>query len=481
MRKHYLLIIAVFLLSGSLSAQQDVLKYISVYFTQPVDNTYSNDGITAVYCKNSMFDTLAAYINKAKYTVDIAQYEYQTYSGDPIATAINAAYTRGVKVRYIQDGSQASSNSGVKLLNASIPVETSPTGGSYNIMHNKFVIIDEFSPDTTQTWVWTGSPDWDKAMTTGDYNNAIVFQSKVMARAFTNEFNIMWGDTTHGATYNSTNAKFGYKKPNSGTHRFTVGGSEVELYFDPSDTTQNHIIDVIKSSKADLYCGMNDFTATSLADSLVSRYKAGVSTYAIVDAYSSSGQSTITTILPNGLGSNFTPYNNNNYLYHSKYVFSNPSEPCENPMVLTGSHNWTASAESENDENTVIVHNDTIANLYLQAFASDFKAISGNAVTKIKNNCVSGINAINDIASEISVYPNPFNGNATIAYNLNTDVKVTMALYDMMGRKILTLADGKLLQAGMHTFYVNTISAGVYILKIQEGSNTYSTKLVSVN
>ncbi len=37
-------------------------------------------------------------------------------------------------------------------------------------------------------------------------------------------------------------------------------------------------------------------------------------------------------------------------------------------MVITGSHNWSSSAENVNDENTVIVHDPRVANLYHQEF-----------------------------------------------------------------------------------------------------------------
>ncbi len=473
---------------AEVNAQQNILKYIKVYFTQPVDNTYALNGVNAVQLKNSMFDTLAAYINRAKYSVDLAQYEYETYTGDPIAAAVNAAYARGVKVRYLQDGNEAATNTGVNLLNKSIPLYSSPVkngsacnGESYNIMHDKIVIIDEYSPDSTDAIAYTGSADWDANMQSGDYNNAIIFQSKVLARAFTHEFDIMWGDTTHGAAANATSAKFGSCKPNSGIHRFTIGGSEVEVYFSPTDSTNNHIVDVINSAKVDLYCGMNDFTETTDATDIVNRKSAGASAYAILDAYTSKGSTPFTTTLPNGLGSNFAAYNNATYLYHNKYLVVNPSNSCDNPMVLTGSHNWTASADAENDENTVIVHNDTIANLYLQAFAADFKTIGGTSPTKIANTCSAGINALNNIASHVTVYPNPFNGNATISYNLLVDANITIDVYNVMGQKISTLANGKMLEAGLHTFNFAANGAGVYLLKIQEGTNTYTTKLVSVN
>jgi len=469
------------------NAQQNIMNYIKVYFSQQVDNTYSTTGVNAVYLNNTIFDTLAAYIDRAKYSVDLAQYEYETWSGDPIATAVNNAYSRGVKVRYLQDGNEAATNSGVKLLNASVPVFSSPVkngsacnGESYNIMHDKIVIIDEYSPDSTKSFVLTGSADWDKNMSLGDYNNMIIFQSKVLARAYTHEFDIMWGDTTHGAAANSGSAKFGSCKPNSGTHKFIIGGSVVELYFSPTDSTNNHIIDVINSAKVDLYCGMNDFTETTDANDIVTAKNAGVSAYAILDAYTSAGSTPFTTTLPNGLGSNFAAYNNANYLYHNKYIVVNPSGPCDNPVVLTGSHNWTASADAENDENTVIVHNDTIANLYMQAFASDFNVIKGTPIKKLTNPCPNSVNNLNGNISEVDVYPNPFNSSATISYNLSSDEKVTMGVYNIMGQKVCTIVDGVLLEAGLHSYTFNAPAAGVYLVKIQDGNNTYVKKIVSV-
>jgi phosphatidylserine/phosphatidylglycerophosphate/cardiolipin synthase-like enzyme len=369
------------ILTLNAGAQKNISKYIKVYFTQPVDTSFSN-GVHATYLNNIIFDTLAAYINRAKYTIDIAQYEYETYTGDPIYTAINNAYSRGVKIRFIEDSSYTAKNTGVAKLNAAIPVIHSPGGSKYNIMHNKFVIIDENGPDTNNAIVWTGSPDWDQDMSLGDYNNVIIFQSKVLAGAFTHEFDIMWGDTTHGGPSNAAKRLFGQFKPNSGAHYFNIGGSEVELYFSPSDSTNNHIVDVINSATTDLYCGMFTFSETTDANDIVNQKNAGAYAAAILDSYSSSSYSTFKTILPGGLGSNFVPYVSGTYLYHNKYVVADPSAACSDPTVLTGSHNWTATANSMNDENTVIVHNDTIANLYLQAFAGDFKAISGNPLIK---------------------------------------------------------------------------------------------------
>ncbi len=478
--------ILFFACTAGINAQKNINNYIKCYFTQPVDNTFSN-GVNAKYLNNVVFDTLAAYINRAKYTIDIAQYEYETYSGDPIYTAINNAYSRGVKIRLIQDNGYASKNTGFQACNKSIPIiaspapGTAPCGGTYNIMHNKFVIIDELSPDTTKAIVWTGSPDWDLAMSQGDYNNVIIFQSKVLARAFTNEFDIMWGDTTHGGASNSTNSKFGPCKPNSGTHIFNIGGSKVELYFSPSDGVNNEIISTIGSANVDLYCGMFTFTETTDANDIVTQKNAGATAYAILDNFSSGSYTPYTTILPNGLGKNFTGYVNSSYLYHSKYLLVNPSAPCDDPKILTGSHNWTSSADAENDENTVIVHNDTIANQYLQSFAADFKAISGTAVTKVTNPCKpTGINSIENNESRLEIFPNPYKGSVNINYNLAEDTKVTMCVYNIMGEKVATLINGSMMEAGQHLLQFNGTTPGVYILQVNEGNHSYTRKLMQV-
>ena len=451
MKKTFTFLFALILVSQIVFAQSTTVKWpmrglVRVYFTQPVDNSFSN-AINATYLNNVIFDTLAAYINRAKYTIDICQYEYITYTGDPIYTAINNAKTRGVKIRYIQDSSYSTKNTGVKKLNSAIHVLTSPLNtGNYGICHNKFVIIDELAADSTKAIVWTGSPDWDLAMSQGDYNNVIIFQSKVLAKAFTHEFNIMWGDTTHGGAPNKTASKFGPDKANSGTHIFHIGGSEVDLYFSPSDGVNTQIINNIKSANVDLYCGMFTFTETTNATDIVSQKTAGAFAAAILDKYSSGTYTPYTTTLPNGLGTNFVGYNNSNYLYHNKYLIVNPSAPCYDPKVLTGSHNWTASADSKNDENTVIVHNDTVANLYLQSFAGDFKAIKGTALTKVNNPCVTGINEINTIDNSVYVYPNPASEGSHVYLNVNLNQNLNNAklfVFDILGNKLKEVLIGQ--------------------------------------
>jgi len=473
--------LAVFSFNGKAQIGSPNAK-IKVYFTQPVNNTIST-GVNAVYLNNIIFDTLAAYITRAKYTVDIAQYEYQTLTTtDPIKTAINAAYARGVKIRYIQDASQASTNTGVTSLTSAIPKLTSPAagtapcGGSYNIMHNKIIIVDVNNSDTTKAFVLMGSPDWDNAMSKGDYNNEVIFQSKQLAKAYTNEFDIMWGDTTHGGASNSTNSKFGPCKPATTQHIFNIGGSKVELYFSPSDGVNNEIVSTISTATVDLYCGMFTFTETTDATDIVNRKTAGATAYVILDKYSSGSYTPYTSTFPTGLGSDFVGYNSSNTLYHNKYLIVNPSAPCSDPKVLTGSHNWTSSADTENDENTVIIHNDTIANIYLQAFSNDFKVISGNAVATVTNPCphTTGINEFTKDESNFNVFPNP------VMDVLNINVKnagetLSVTITDQLGIKVLENTVNQTNEMELNT---SGLSTGIYFVTVTSGNNHYTQKII---
>ena len=128
---------------------------IKVYFNHQVDTSYAQIQ-NAVNLGNTLDDMLISYINACTTTMDIAIYNsYSPSATTGIAGAINAAYTRGVQVRVIYDGSTSSAM--LPLLNASIPTLASPTTTTYGIMHNKFVLFDANVSDANKPVVWTGS------------------------------------------------------------------------------------------------------------------------------------------------------------------------------------------------------------------------------------------------------------------------------------------------------------------------------------
>ena len=344
---------------------------IAIYFNHPVDTTVST-GQNAVYLNNAMADTIVAYINRAKYTLDIAMYSYNQSAGYAnIAAAINSRVASGVRVRYIYDGSQA--NTGLALLSAGVHTFSSPTTSAYGIMHNKIMIIDANSSDPNDAIVATGSTNWGINQLNTDHNNQLFIQDSALAHAYLNHFNMMWGDT--GTTPNTTLSKFGPFKTDLGAHIFTIGGKTVELYFSPADHTDSHIQSSINSANTDLYFGVFTFTIPTCANAIVSRNTSGVYTPGIVDENSSTG-GTAYSILTSGLGS-LMKTQTGATLYHSKLLVADPSNSCSDPLVLTGSHNWSNAADTKNDENVIIIHSDTIANVYYQSFHADYAALGG--------------------------------------------------------------------------------------------------------
>jgi len=76
-------------------------------------------------------------------------------------------------------------------------------------------------------------------------------------------------------------------------------------------------------------------------------------------------------------------------------------------------------------------------------------------------------------------YPNPFNPTTTINYNIPHTEKVSLTIYDLLGKKIATLVDG-IQQAGNHQVSWNAFSAssGIYIYNIQAGKRIATKRMV---
>lgn len=441
---------------------------IKYYFNHPV-NTAVSTGVNAVYLNSCAADTLVAYINRAKYSLDIAVYDYIQGSFANIATAVNNAYTRGVQVRWIFDSS--ASNTGISLLNPAINKLGSPTSGTYGIMHNKFMVIDGNSTDPNDAIVWTGSTNWTSNQLNSDYNNIVIMQDSALAHAYIGEFNMMWGGS--GIAPVTTSSKFGPKKTDLGKHNFTIDGTHVELYFSPSDGTNGKIQSTISTADKDLYFAMYAFTDNSDASLIMSRKSAGVYVAGIDDSYSNSY--TPYTTFTSGLGSTFKVYSGSG-LYHNKYMIVDPSDKCSDPQVLTGSHNWSVSADTKNDENTLIIHDGTAANIYYQSFNADFSVVGGSLSTIA--GCPTGIHTSPRPESDINIYPNPAKRDFTISYTTASSEPVSIVLYNFIGERIAVIADKQVFPPGDHMFQYTPAAAGMYVLHVIEGSKQTTRQIV---
>ena len=78
-------------------------------------------------------------------------------------------------------------------------------------------------------------------------------------------------------------------------------------------------------------------------------------------------------------------------------------------------------------------------------------------------------------------YPNPFNAVTSISIDLASSDRLITALYDLSGRKIMTISDGEF-KAGRHKFSIeaNDLPSGVYIVNIEATQQRIARKVVLV-
>ena len=336
---------------------------IHVYFNGPVDHSVATDEL-ALSLGADMNDTVAAWIMGAQHTLDVAAYNLNDQT---VEDAVNAAAANGVQIRWIYEGQNA--NIGLSSLDASVVVHAR-TDGEGSGMHNKFIIGD--ADHAESAFVLTGSTNLTTGQLVSDLNNVIVLEDQSLARAYELEFEEMWG--AEGMTPNAANAKFGADKTWNTPVDFVVGGSPVELYFSPSDGTTAAIQAEIEAANANFEFALLTLTRDDLGDAIVELNQSFfVSPIGVIEQVNVTG-SEFDNLISNGVQAYHHDISGD---CHHKYCIIDHSAVESDPMVITGSHNWSSSAENVNDENTVIVHNARVANLYHQEFRGIINALSG--------------------------------------------------------------------------------------------------------
>ena len=82
------------------------------------------------------------------------------------------------------------------------------------------------------------------------------------------------------------------------------------------------------------------------------------------------------------------------------------------------------------------------------------------------------------IADSFALWPNPNNGEFHISFNSTNNDTVTLAAYDIRGRKVTDQSFENNSNVFNQTINFNTLAKGVYILKIQTGNNEFFKRLV---
>ncbi len=420
---------------------------IKVYFNHEVDHSVATIS-NAVHTEN-IIDTIIAYIDLSQNTLDVTMYEAENQE---IVDAINDAHDRGVAVRVISD--DMGNNAVFDNLNSAIPLLKGNTDG---IMHDKFIVIDR--DDVDNSWVMTGSMNHTDANLGWDFNNVICIQDQSLARAYTLEFNEMWG--TDADQPNAGNAKFGDQKTNNTPHKFNLNGIPAELYFSPSDNTAAHIFSAIDAAEDDLAFAILVFTENALGDAVLDAHNRGVNVSGIIDYVEFNG-SEYDYLLNNGV--NVMDYQNEDGsqwpdgpTLHHKYAIIDFAEGSDNPLLITGSHNWSASANAIHDENTLFIYDAEVANWYYQEFYARFY----------------GLVATKDLPfaeKQIEAFPNP------VENELRVEIETSgvIHIFDVLGRLVFEEKVGE----GDKILKTEQLDSGTYFLKFYNQNSQQILKII---
>ena len=315
------------------------IDWLQVYFTFP----------NALHSKNyegGPDESLVNAIDQARLSVDVAAYSFNLWS---LEGALIHAHKRGVVVRMVMESDNMDNQEVQEIKDAGIPVIGDQQEG---LMHDKFMVID-------RSEVWTGSMNFTVGGAYKDNNNLIHIRSAQVAEDYTTEFDEMF---IHHLFGKDTNTNTPYPK-------LTINGTPVEIYFSPDDKVEAHIVELVKDAKESIYFMAYTFTSNDIGDAIMQQAQAGVQVKGVMDG----------SQITDSAGTEYDPFQqagldvrldgNEIGLMHHKVII------IDQKIVITGSYNFTASAEESNDENVVIIFSSEVAAKYM----AEFQRIYGQA------------------------------------------------------------------------------------------------------
>ncbi len=324
-------------------------------------------------------------INNASTSVYIAAYSL-TDTG--IKNALKSAHDRGVDVKVVIEGDHYDQVD--DLVSYGIPV-VAESGDK--LMHNKFIVIDH-------RIVVTGSANWRPEYFTTHYNNIIVVCHPEIAENYELEFNEMFvNHIFHGGDPTPQPVKQVY-----------LNGSlvTVETYFSPDDTPGSKLENLIYSANESVYFMTYAFTLDYLADALSDKAYEGARVAGVID-YSqvNDPNSVYSTLVNRGLMISHGR-TGSQYVHHKTFIVDD--------IVWTGSMNPSVSGTTSNDENSIVIHDQRLAEIYREAFDRLFRETSLVVNVNVDYNgepITGALVEVTDNSEDYTFSTYTFNGTAT--------------------------------------------------------------------
>jgi len=312
---------------------------IAIYFTENIP------AMGAVARMPLIEDALISLLDSADVSIDACLFSLTRGS---VRDALVRAHRRGVRVRVACDLDHQAEFRFIE--DEGMPVMY---GNRSGLMHNKFFVVDRRT-------VWTGSTNMTDEGFSSNHNNSPSIICPELALAYEMEFEEMFVEGNFGGT-----------KVDNTPHVISCGSAEIESYFSPSDGSQAELIDEIKDANASIYFAVYYFTADAVREALVEQAADGVVVKGIYDA-AGAGHPYAEYEALCSAGIPVKVENLNGRLHHKFMIIDVDGE---DPVVVTGSYNWTAAANEKNDENTLVIHDRAIAETYYAEWKHTWSAV----------------------------------------------------------------------------------------------------------
>lgn len=297
--------------------------------------------LPSISTNTSFGKELLVLIEGAKDEISFAIYGLREQ--DAVLEALLRAKKRGVTIKAVVDSDAHGKNyysDTYKLYEHFKVVSDEKT----HIMHNKFFIIDRKT-------LWSGSANISDTGTGGyNANNAITTDDKKVIALYQEEFDEMFYER-----------KFSKKKSKRGYERIKTEDSIISGYFSPkSNTYEEGIRELIQSAKKYIYVPIFYLTHKELSHQLIQAKKRGVSVKIIIDASAAGNKYSMhKSLREEGIQVKVENFGGK---MHCKSMVIDDS------TIVSGSMNFTKAGNSQNDENTLIIQNSSLAIKYKNYF-----------------------------------------------------------------------------------------------------------------
>ena len=211
-------------------------------------------------------------------------------------------------------------------------------------MHNKFIIIDGQE-------VWSGSLNLAQSAAYNDFNNLLRLRSQRLAQSYQVNFDEMFVEGLFGAA----------KRANTPYPNVQVGAADVKVYFSPEDGVALHVVEAIRAAHTSIDFMVYSFTNDQIAEAIKERAAAGVKVRGVFDESQRESNKGTEFDPLQAAGLDVRVDGISGLLHHKVFII-------DGQVVITGSYNFSANAERNNDENLLILHSPDLAARYLAEF-----------------------------------------------------------------------------------------------------------------